>query len=403
VSAGTAGEVFRAALKLGLTSFGGPIAHFGYFRAEYVQRRRWLRDEAYAELVAVCQLLPGPASSQVGVCIGYLRAGWFGALAAWVGFTLPSAIAMACFAAFVGSVGLAAQGAVADAVWLRALQLVAVAVVLDAVLGMGRRLLSTAPAFVTMFLAFLAVTVTASGYAQVAVLALAGFAGVVFAGRFRLAGAVAQHAPVSVSRRVGLTALAVLVLLLAGLPLLAEYGPRIGLTGQETLLRLADALYRSGALVFGGGHVVLPLLEGQTVPSLVGESEFLAGYGFAQAVPGPLFTFGTYLGQAAAGIAGAVAGTVAIFLPGFLVLFGVLPFWERLRGGARVQAGLAAVNAAVVGVLAAALYDPLITGSVRSIRDAVFAAALFAGLRLWRLPAWVVVLAALVASPLLDL
>jgi chromate transporter len=268
---------------------------------------------------------------------------------------------------------------------------------------MGRRLVSTAAALVTAGLMFVAVTVVRSAFAHIALLLLAGLVGALLSGRFGFLGAAAERPAVSVSRRVGLTALAVFLSLLAVLPFLAEYGSRIWLGGESTLLRLADALYRSGALVFGGGHVVLPLLEGQTVPSLVGQSEFIAGYGFAQAMPGPLFTFGTYLGQTAAGLAGAVVGTVAIFLPGFLLLFGVLPFWERLRGSSRVRAGLGAVNAAVVGLLAAALYDPLITESVRSLRDAVFAAVLFAALRILRLPAWVTVLGALAASPLLAL
>jgi chromate transporter len=387
---GSAVAVFRAALKLGLTSFGGPAAHLGYFRSEYVRRRRWLSDQAYAEVVAISQVLPGPASSQAGALIGLLRAGWRGALAAWVGFTLPSALLMVGFATFVGSVG-----DVDDAVWLRALKLVAVAVVLDAVLGMGRRLASTARTAAIAVAVFVAVVIAPTPYTQIAALAIAGVLGVLLHRWFpapELAAGL-EALPVAVSRRVGVSALAFFGVVLLGLPFL----PHLGALGE-----LAAATYRAGALVFGGGHVVLPLLESGTVPGLVTSSEFLAGYGFAQALPGPLFAFGTYLGQVAAGALGALVATVFVFLPGFLLLFGVLPFWQQVRGNTQVRAALGAVNAAVVGILGAALWDPIITSGVRGGRDAFYAAVLFAALRLGKAPPWVIVVGAVLASPLLD-
>ncbi|MET0520441.1 MAG: chromate efflux transporter [Jiangellaceae bacterium] len=380
-------EVFTVALRLGLTSFGGPIAHLGYFRAEYVERRRWLTDSVFAELVALGQFLPGPASSQVGMAVGYTRAGWRGGLAAWVGFTLPSAVIMAAFGA------LAAGGDIGDAVWLRALKLVAVAVVLDAVIGMARRLAATwATAAIAVITGAALLVLPESGLAQVGCLILAALAGLLL---FRSQPArVAVELPLHVGRRAGVVALSVFVALLALLPIVAGLG---------VLAELADAMYRSGALVFGGGHVVLPLLEAETVPGLIEETTFLAGYGVAQALPGPLFTFGTYVGQVAASLPGAVVATIAVFLPGSLILFGVLPFWQRLRSDGRAQAALTAVNAAVVGLLAAALIDPIMTSSVDSVLDALFAAGLFVALYFGKAPPWLVVIIAALASPVLGL
>ncbi|MGH8823500.1 MAG: chromate efflux transporter [Jiangellaceae bacterium] len=380
-------EVFAVALRLGVTSFGGPIAHLGYFRAEYVERRRWLDDAAFAELVAIGQFLPGPASSQVGMAVGYTRAGLPGAVAAWAGFTLPSAMAMTAFAA------LAATGSVGDEVWLRALKLVAVAVVLDAVIGMARRLARTpATAAMAIVTGTVLLLLPASGLVQVGCLVVAGLLGL-------LAFRSQPHPdtiqlPLHVGRWAGGLALTAFVALLLALPLLSGLG---------TLVALADAMYRAGALVFGGGHVVLPLMQAETVPSLVSESAFIAGYGAAQALPGPLFTFATYLGQVAAGLPGALVATIAVFLPGFLILLGVLPFWQQVRSDRRVQAALIGVNAAVVGLLGAALIDPIVTSAVTSGVDVVFAAALFVALRLAKAPPWLVVLGAVSASPLLSL
>ncbi len=380
------GEVFVAALRLGLTSFGGPVAHLGYFRTEYVDRRRWLDDEAYAELVAISQFLPGPASSQVGFAVGMTQRGLPGGVVAWLGFTLPSAVLLAAFGA------VAASGALGDPVWLQALKIVAVAVVLDAVLGMARRLTATARTATLAVLTFGAVVLVPSGVTQVVALLVAAGAGLWLFRDAAAAGPVAL--PVRVSRRVGAACLLLFVVLLAAVPALAGSGP---------LADLAAKTYRAGSLVFGGGHVVLPLLEQQAVPALMDSSTFLAGYGAAQAVPGPLFTFATYLGQVAAGVPGAVVATVFVFLPGFLLLVGVLPFWTRVRDDRRVQAGLVGVNAAVVGILAAALYDPIITSTLTGAVPVVFAAALFVLLHVWRAPAWAVVLVAVVASPVLLL
>lgn len=381
------GEVFTVALRLGMTSFGGPIAHLGYFRAEYVERRRWLSDAAFAELVALGQFLPGPASSQVGMAVGYTRAGLPGAVAGWAGFTLPSAVAMTAFGA------LAAAGSVGDEVWLRALKLVAVAVVLDAVIGMARRLATTrTTAVMAVLTGVVLLLLPTSGLVQVGCLAAAGLLGLLLL-RSELPSDTVPL-PLQVARRTGAVALAAFAVLLLVLPLLSGLG---------TLLELADAMYRAGALVFGGGHVILPLMQAETVPTLVSEDAFLAGYGAAQALPGPLSTFATYLGQVAAGLPGAIVSTIAVFLPGFLILLGVLPFWQRVRSDPRVQAALVGVNAAVVGLLGAALIDPIATGAVTSGVDAVFAAALFVALHWVKAPPWSVVLAAVLVSPLLGL
>lgn len=383
--AATVGEVFVVALRLGLTSFGGPIAHLGYFRTEYVQRRGWLTDEEYSEIVALAQVLPGPASSQVGFAVGWTQRRLPGALAAFVGFTLPSALVLAVFGALVTTADIA------EATWLTALKIVAVAVVLDAVLGMGRSLASTPRTATVATLTFAAVLLVATPFVQVGALLVAGVVGV-----WLFAGADARGPtalPLTLSRRWGVLALVTFAALLVVLPLLSSLG---------TLAGLADIAYRAGALVFGGGHVVLPLLESQMVPELMDSSTFLAGYGLAQAVPGPLFTFAAYLGQAVGGPAGSLVMLAFVFLPGFLLLMGVLPFWSRVRGNERVQAGLVGVNAAVVGVLAAALYDPIITTTLLGPVEVVYAAALFVALHFWRLPPWAVVVAAVVASPLLD-
>ncbi len=378
------GEVFTVALRLGLTSFGGPVAHLGYFRAEYVQRRRWLSDEQYSEIVALAQVLPGPSSSQVGFAVGWTQQRLAGALAAFAGFTLPSALVMAGFAVVVASVDIG------DAAWLTALKLVAVAVVADAVLGMGRSLASTARTATLAVAAFGAVLLVPSPLAQVIALLVAGLAG-----SWLFAGSTARgpmSLPLTVSRGWGAVALAGVAVILLAVPVATRAGG---------LPELAGIHARAGALVFGGGHVVLPLLESPVVPELMDTSTFLAGYGMAQAVPGPLFTVSAYLGQVVAGPVGAAVSLVFMFVPGFLLLAGVLPFWTRLRGNTRVQAGLVGVNAAVVGVLAAALYDPLVTTTLVGPGEVVFAAVLLVVLHVWKATPWMVVLGAVLASPLL--
>ncbi|WP_249690406.1 chromate efflux transporter [Stappia sp. WLB 29] len=385
---GSAGEVFGAFLKLGLTSFGGPIAHLGYFRDELVLRRKWLDEAAYADLVALCQFLPGPASSQVGFALGLRRAGPLGALAAWTAFTLPSALLLVAFALgaplFSGPVG---QGLVTG------LKLVAVAIVAHAVLGMARALCPDRERATLALAAAALVLLIGGALAQVGAIALAALAGVTL--RLPAAGSGGLPAPASrapVSRRIGLACLTLFVLLLVGLPLAQLVAP-------SQALAVVDAFYRAGALVFGGGHVVLPLLEAEVVRGgWMSAESFLAGYGAAQAVPGPLFTFAAYLGTVLAlppnGIAGAGLALIAVFLPGLLLLVGVLPFWEAFRARTGARAAMAGANAAVVGILGAALYDPVFTNAVATPAQFTLTLACFVLLTAWKAPPWVAVLVA---------
>ena len=376
--------VFLVFLRLGLTSFGGPVAHLGYFREELVVRRRWLSERNYADLVALCQFLPGPASSQVGMALGLARAGYPGALAAWLGFTLPSAVALILFA-----LGLAHWGDAVPAGLLHGLKVVAVAVVAQAVWGMARSLCPDVPRTSLMAVAACAVLWWSSAWAQVLVLALAALVGL-----WTLApgqGGVHEPLPIPVGRRAGMAWLALFVALLLGLPWAAAVFP-------HATLAVADAFYRAGSLVFGGGHVVLPLLQAELVPTgWVDQDTFLAGYGAAQAVPGPLFTFAAFLGASLQmgpqGVWGALVCLLAIFAPSFLLVAGALPFWEGLRAHPRMRAALAGVNAAVVGLLVAALYQPVWTSAIHTPQD--FALALLAGVALmaWKLPPWLVVAA----------
>ncbi|MEM8550806.1 MAG: chromate efflux transporter [Pseudomonadota bacterium] len=377
---GTAREVFGAFLPLGLTAFGGPVAHLGFFRTAFVEQRRWLSDSAYADLVALCQFLPGPASSQVGMAIGLQRAGGLGLIAAWAAFTLPSALAMAAFGILLGTFGV-----LADAPWILGLKAAAVAVVAQALLGMASSLAGTRERATIAAIAAIAILLAPDRtVAQLAVIILGGFAGLALSD----VDAPDKGAPTArtIPRPVGAAALALFFVLLAGLPLLAGFGPA---------LDLFDRIYRAGALVFGGGHVVLPLLQSE-MGSMVGEAQFLAGYGAAQAVPGPLFTFAAYLGavsQPFGGVAGASIALIAIFLPGALLVVGVLPFWEGVRKMALARRILAGVNAAVVGLLVAAFYDPVFTMGVPSAAALALAIASFIALRQWHAPPWAVVVA----------
>ncbi len=393
MSRGHAGEVFRAFLKLGLTSFGGPVAHLGYFRDEFVVRRRWLDERAYADLVALCQFLPGPASSQVGMAIGLSRAGYLGALAAWTAFTLPSAVALVLFAFSVGFLGEALGSG-----WLHGLKVAAVAVVALAVLGMAR---SLTPDRERATLAVVAAAITLafpSAWGQIGAIALGGLVGVTL---LRGGGPIAHaELPLSVSRRAGVVALSAFFILLIGLPFLAAA------TGSQGVA-LFEAFYRAGSLVFGGGHVVLPLLQAAVVPpGWVSNDAFLAGYGAAQAVPGPLFTFSAYLGAVMGpepnGWAGAALCLVAIFLPSFLLVVGALPFWEDLRRTPAAQAALKGVNAAVVGLLLAALYHPVWTAGIFGPTDFALAAAAFLLLFMWKAPPWLVVVLNAIAGGVIS-
>jgi len=380
---GSALEVLRVFLRLGLSSFGGPIAHIGYFRDEFVTRRRWLDEQAYADLVALCQFLPGPASSQVGFSIGLMRAGYAGGLAAWTGFTLPSAIALVLFAYGVGALG----GPVGTGL-LHGLKLVAVAIVAQAVWGMARSLCPDRERASIAAVAALIILFSPSSPAQIAAILLGAIAGLILC---RAAPAPAEgHVAMPVSRGAGVIALAAFSILLACVLLLAGRLPSQGFD-------LFAAFYRSGALVFGGGHVVLPLLrEAFVSPGWIGDDAFLAGYGAAQAVPGPLFTFSAYLGALVTpqphGVAGAVLGLFGIFLPGILILVGTLPFWDAFRRRPGAQAAMRGVNAAVVGLLGAALYDPVWTNSVKAPGDFAIALVGFVLLVAWRAPPLIVVL-----------
>lgn len=384
---GTVGEVFLVFLRLGLTSFGGPVAHLGFFREAFVARRGWLGDRAYADLVALCQFLPGPASSQVGMAIGLQRAGVWGMLAAWAGFTLPSAVLLIAFAA-----GVVALGDAAGTGWLQGLKAAAVAVVAQAVLGMARTLTPDARRATIAIAAMVLVLLIPHPLVQVAVIIVSGVTGLLWLRQPPPMQAAPEPFAVRVPRWAAASCLAVFALLLAGLPVLAAA------TGDGAV-RLFDVFYRAGSLVFGGGHVVLPLLQAETVPTgLVGQDAFLAGYGAAQAVPGPLFAFAAYLGAVAElppdGLLGAVIALLAVFLPATLLVVGVLPLWERLRHAPSAQRAVMGVNAGVVGLLAAALYTPVFTEGITSVAALAVAATAFVALTAWSAPPWAVVLAA---------
>lgn len=377
--AGALLEVLLVSAKLGLTSFGGPIAHLGYFHNEYIRRRRWMDERSYADLVALCQFLPGPASSQVGIGIGTLRAGLLGGIVAWLGFTLPSVLALAAFAFLLQGTDIGQAG------WIHGLKIVAVAIVAQAILGMGQKL---TPDRSRVTLAVIAASVTLlwhTPYSQVLTIAAAGIAGIWLYRSQKLEETAKLDIPVR--RSVAVACLALFGGLLVALPLLRG--------GSETgELAMFDSFYRSGALVFGGGHVVLPLLEQEVVPpGWVNRADFLAGYGAAQAVPGPLFTFAGYLGAMTAGVSGAIIATLAIFLPAFLLVTGALPFWNGLRQSPKVQGALMGINAAVVGILLAAWYDPLWTTAILAPADFALAVILFVLLVFWKLPPWVAVIA----------
>ena len=385
-------EVLLVATRLGLTSFGGPIAHIGYFREEYVVRRRWLSDARFAELVALCQFLPGPASSQLGIAIGYGRAGYLGALLAWLGFTLPSAAAMILFAYGVTEFGGE------DAGWLRGLQIVVVAVVANALWGMANQLAPDRPRISIAVLAAIALLVLGGVAAQLSVIAAGAALGLIF-----LRPGTGEAAAPPVRRRgIGMAALA--LVLFAGLLVLLPVASRIV---ADPVLQAFESFYRSGSLVFGGGHVVLPLLQAEVVgPGWVSADDFVAGYGAAQAIPGPLFTFSAYLGTImgiteSAWLGGLIA-LAAVFLPSFLLVLGLLPLWDRVRTIQFVRRALMGVNAAVVGILLAALYDPVFSGSIASATDFALAAAAFALLSFWKIPPWLVVLLTAAGGALLQ-
>ncbi|WP_440109217.1 chromate transporter [Paenibacillus sp. QZ-Y1] len=382
-------EVLLVSTKLGLTSFGGPTAHLGYFHNEYIRKRQWMDERSYADLVGLCQFLPGPASSQVGMGIGIIRAGIVGGLIAWIGFTLPSVIALVLFAFLLKGFDISHAG------WLSGLKIVAVAIVAHAILGMGQKL---TPDKVRVTLAVLTAIVAllwTALYSQVVLILFAGLLG-----WWLYRKSPAPHVPdlvVPISRTVAVLCLFIFLGLFMALPLLRE------ITGIEWL-SLFDYMYRSGSLVFGGGHVVLPLLEQELVPrGLLSKDDFLAGYGATQAVPGPLFTFASYLGAITMGISGAFVATIAIFLPAFLLIIGTLPFWSALRKNPHIQGALTGVNAAVVGILLAALYQPLWTTAIVTPADFSLVSILFIMLAFWKCPPWVIVVAGIIGGMLIEL
>ncbi len=393
-TAGSPLEVLAVATRLGLTSFGGPVAHLGYFREEYVNRRKWVDEATFADLVALCQFLPGPASSQVGIGLGIIRAGLLGGLMAWIGFSLPSALALMLF-------GLSVQGLdVADAGWLHGLKIVAVAVVAQAVWGMARALCPDRERATIAIVAAVAVLAFPTALGQILTIAVAGLVG------WKLLP-VAEIPPthsvrVPIGRRTGIVALVLFFGLLIGVPVLRQIVPNQGLA-------VFDGFYRVGSLVFGGGHVVLPLLWAEVVPTgWVTNEQFTAGYGAAQAVPGPLFTFAAYLGAVMRdppnGVAGAALALVAIFLSSFFLVAGALPFWDSVRARPGFQAAMRGVNAAVVGLLGAALYSPVWTSAILGPADVALGLAAFGLLMFWKTPPWlVVVLAALGGAALARL
>lgn len=381
-------EVLRVSTKLGLTSFGGPVAHLGYFHNEYIRRRKWMDERSYADLVALCQFLPGPASSQVGIGIGVMRAGLMGGVAAWIGFTLPSVIALVLFAYLLQG------GDIGNAGWIHGLKLVAVAIVAHAVLGMGQKL---TPDRKRATIAIIAATVTLlwqTAISQALIIVLAGIIGLFLYKNTKIPELPDIRVPIK--RSLAVICLVLFFGLLIILPFLR------GITSLQWL-PMFDSFYRSGSLVFGGGHVVLPLLEREVVPmGWLSKEDFLAGYGATQAVPGPLFTFAAYLGAIMNGWTGAIIATLGIFLPAFLLVVGALPFWDSLRRKPIIQGALVGVNAAVVGILLAALYDPIWTSSILAPADFALASILFIMLVFWKTPPWVVVIAGALGGVIIN-
>ncbi|MGK7379559.1 chromate efflux transporter [Planococcus sp. 1R117A] len=369
-------EILKASTKLGLTSFGGPTAHLGYFREEYVVKRKWLDEKAYADLVALCQFLPGPASSQVGISVGMLRGGIFGGFLSWFGFTMPSVILLVLFALLVTNGSF-------DSGWIQGLKIVAVAVVAHALMGMGKSLAPDKPRIAIAVGSTVAILMMPTAWAQIGVIVLTGIIGYFLYKDVEAPEAV--KLALSFGKKTGLAAWAIFAGLLIGLPLLR---PVI----ESSYYAIFDIFYRVGSIVFGGGHVILPMLEREVVPGWMSADLFISGYGAAQAVPGPLFTLSGYLGQLMGGGFGVLLAVVAMFLPSFLLVIGTLPFWSIIRTKSGVQAALKGVNAGVVGILLAALYDPVFTSGIRGPVDFAIAIIAFTMLVYFKLAPWIVVL-----------
>lgn len=382
-------EILFVSTKLGLTSFGGPIAHLGYFHNEYIRRRKWMDEKSYVDLVALCQFLPGPASSQVGIGIGVMRAGVLGGIFSFIGFTLPSVLALILFALFLQGIDIENAG------WIHGLKIVAVAVVAHAVLGMAKNLTPDLKRKAVALFALVGTLLWQTSFAQIGIIVISGIIGYIFYKQRSENNDAQIHFPVS--KGFAIICLILFFSLLFLLPILREIT-------SINWIAMFDSFYRSGSLVFGGGHVVLPLLEREFVPTgWLSEEAFLAGYGATQAVPGPLFTFAAYIGTVMNGWQGGVVATIAIFLPAFLLILGTLPFWDSLRRYPKIKGALMAVNAAVVGILIAAFYQPIWTSSIFTPIDFAFAAVLFSMLVYWKLPPWIVVLTGAIGGTLITL
>ncbi|WP_028784730.1 chromate efflux transporter [Thalassobacillus devorans] len=371
-------EILAVSTKLGLTSFGGPVAHLAYFKDEYIDRRKWLDDKTYADIIALCQFLPGPASSQVGISIGMLRGGILGGFVAWFGFTVPSIIVLIIFAMLYQTFTLG------DAGFIHSLKVVAAAVVLHALIGLGKKLTPDKTRIAIALVAAAIMLLYPSAWMQIIIIVAAGLLGIkLFSDK---AEPKVQTFQVNISKKLGITSLGILVFTLVILPVITKMT-------DNPLLSIFDTFFRVGSLVFGGGHVVLPMIEREVVPQgWLTADEFLAGYGMAQAVPGPLFTFSSYLGTMIEGIPGAIVATVGIFLPSFLLIIAALPFLNELRKRKDFQGILMGVNASVVGILLAAFYDPVIKSSIFDAADFALGAILFALLNIWKVPAWMIVI-----------
>lgn len=380
-------DIFLVSTKLGLTSFGGPVAHLGYFHNEYVKRRKWITETAYSDLIALCQFLPGPASSQVGISIGMIRGGMVGGFLSWLGFTFPSALLLILFAMFMEGLP---EGDVPG--WIQGLKIVAVAVVAHAVSSMAAKLAPDRSRMTMAIAASIFVLLFPTAWIQILVIVLSGLFGFIM---FRHQGEkTSEDMDTRFSKKVGLVSLTLFFLLLIGLPFIRSFTP-------NPTLDLFDVFYRVGSIVYGGGHVVLPLLEKETVPlGWLSAESFLAGYGAAQAVPGPLFTLSAYIGAVTGGISGGMVATVAMFLPSFFLVYGILPFWNSIRKNERVRAALMGINAAVVGILLAALYNPVFTSAIKGPVEFSLSLVAFLFLAFWKWPAWAVVVATALAGQL---
>ncbi|MED4531102.1 chromate transporter [Metabacillus fastidiosus] len=382
-------EILLVSTKLGLTSFGGPIAHLGYFHEEYIRRRKWMDEQSYADLVALCQFLPGPASSQIGIGIGVMRAGVLGGILAFIGFTLPSVIVLIIFALILQGLNIT------DASWIHGLKLVAVAIVAHAIIGMAEKLTPDNPRKTIALFALIGTLLWQTAYTQVAVILLAGIIGFLIYKEHNEEQIKKSSFPIS--KTFASFCLILFFGLLIFLPILREIT-------SFGWIAMFDSFYRAGSLVFGGGHVVLPLLEREFVPTgLLSKESFLAGYGATQAVPGPLFTFAAYLGTVMSGWHGGLIATAAVFLPAFLLIFGTLPFWDTLRKNNKIKGALMGVNAAVVGILISAFYNPIWTSSILTPIDFAFAAVLFSMLVFWKLPPWLIVLTGAIGGVILEI